>query len=257
MGINFIKDAADILAPQRCMFCFGKTPFLVCSKCVPVPVFMQNSCRCEGCFSVMPLYSEEILCEHCEESPLLFEQMAYLWDYDEKAELIISDAKYVPSPALCEFIGQGLGGLIMHKWPTEEWDVIVPVPPAKEHLIYRGFSHTGVIAKTVSNITCIDISYRALKHEGYSARQVGLTPTERIKNVAKSFTAYKKHVANKRVLLVDDVITTGATATAATKALLKAGAISVTLLAAARSKKWNKSRDLISTFNNESSAELN
>lgn len=205
----------------------------------------------------MPMCSEEILCEHCEKSPLLFEQMAYLWDYDERAELIISDAKYVPSPALCEFVGQGLGRLIMHNWCDEEWDVIVPIPPAKEHLIYRGFSHTGVMARELGRMTCMPVSYRVLNHEGYASRQVGLTPTERIKNVAKSFTAKKKHVANKRVLLVDDVVTTGATATAATKALLMAGATSVTLIAAARSKKWNKSRGLINSFSHDASDNLN
>ena len=85
----------------------------------------------------------------------------------------------------------------------------------------------------MSNETTIPISFRALRHVGTNRAQVGLSHDERLKNVATAFEADPKIVARQKILLIDDVITTGATAKAAYRSLIEAGAelVSVATLA--------------------------
>lgn len=116
-------------------------------------------------------------------------------------------------------------------------DCIVPVPLARTRLLMRRFNQAQILASEVGRLSGKPVLPMALVRVRSTRRQVGLTRLQRQHNVSGAFAVAPSQiaaVANRSVLLIDDVVTTGATVSAATKALLKAGAQRVDVLALAR-----------------------
>lgn len=117
---------------------------------------------------------------------------------------------------------------------ADYWDVIVPVPASSKA---RGYNVPYLLAKPLSYATGLPIQPEALQRIRHEKRQAGLSLGERLANTLHAFTpADGCDVAGKRVLLVDDVITTGSTVAACAEALLSAGAESVYAVALASSQ---------------------
>jgi ComF family protein len=117
-----------------------------------------------------------------------------------------------------------------------EAQVIVPVPLSRVRLLQRHFNQSALLAQAVAHGTPLTYAPLALVRGRKTKQQVGLTRRERQLNVAGAFDvpdAYRSVIANRNVLLIDDVITTGATVGACAKALKKAGARRVDVLALA------------------------
>ncbi|MBT3071627.1 ComF family protein [Rhodomicrobium sp. Az07] len=115
-------------------------------------------------------------------------------------------------------------------------DLIVPVPLHRFRLLQRRFNQSALLAQGLARASGVPVSVMALKRTKRTKAQVGLQHDARRKNVADAFSVSaggRRAVAGKRVLLVDDVITTGATANACAAALLAAGARAVDVLAVA------------------------
>jgi ComF family protein len=115
-------------------------------------------------------------------------------------------------------------------------DLIVPVPLARWRLIARRFNQAAILAHELSRRTGLPVMPNVLKRARATPRQVGLTRDQRRRNVAGAFRVPKSRTARlrgRRVLLIDDVITTGATVEACARALKRAGAASVDVLALA------------------------
>lgn len=114
--------------------------------------------------------------------------------------------------------------------------VIVPVPLSRMRLLQRRFNQSALLAQEVARSSGLPVRTGGLRRIRATERQVGLTREQRRNNVRGAFEVPRRerpHIAGRRVLLIDDVITTGATAEACTRALLKAGASDVDVLAAA------------------------
>lgn len=118
----------------------------------------------------------------------------------------------------------------------EDTDLLVPVPLSRWRLLTRRFNQAQLLAAEIARITPgTKIDPFALERK-WSARQVGLTRRQRQRNAAGVFLVperAKSQIAGKSILLIDDVITTGATASAAARTLKKAGAARVEVLALA------------------------
>ncbi|MEQ1670806.1 MAG: ComF family protein, partial [Hyphomicrobium sp.] len=112
-------------------------------------------------------------------------------------------------------------------------DCIIPVPLAPMRLLSRRFNQAQILAAEVSRLSGKPLLPLALRRTRATAHQIGLTRRERERNVAGAFAVHPNaigRVAGKSVLLIDDVMTTGATVSAATKALKKAAAARVDVL---------------------------
>jgi ComF family protein len=118
-----------------------------------------------------------------------------------------------------------------------EADVIVPVPLHRWRLWWRRFNQAMALARAVSTESGVPCDPFLLARVKRTRRQVGLTKAQRQENLQGAFRVpleAKARLKGKRVLLIDDVLTTGSTANAASRALLRGGAASVDILAFAR-----------------------
>jgi ComF family protein len=118
-----------------------------------------------------------------------------------------------------------------------EADIVVPVPLYRGRLWRRRYNQSVLLARGVGRLAGKPVSVTALQRIRATEQQVGLTADQRDRNVRGAFRVpaeEKIAVAGRRVLLVDDVYTTGATVKAATRALLRAGASAVDVLVFAR-----------------------
>jgi len=116
-------------------------------------------------------------------------------------------------------------------------DLIVPVPLHRTRLWSRRFNQAAVLAKVVSNVSGVALSPLALARVKRTRQQVGLTRPQRADNLQGAFkvpAGAKPQIEGRRIVLIDDVLTTGSTANAAARALLRAGARDVDILTFAR-----------------------
>jgi len=134
-----------------------------------------------------------------------------------------------------------LGGWMAERWPLlapEGWaaDVVVPVPlhPARERR--RGYNQSALLAHELAGRLGLPVTTGVLERARATRPQVGLSPREREANVRDAFACQANSFGGKRVLLIDDVCTTGSTLTAACHALRVAGASSVWAYCLARAK---------------------
>ncbi|MGE0698550.1 MAG: ComF family protein [Hyphomicrobiaceae bacterium] len=136
------------------------------------------------------------------------------------------------------------GRRMMARWLAEagrellaEAELIVPVPLTRRRLVQRQFNQSALLAREVQSLTGVPWSPSALVKTRETPAQVTLSGSARRDNMKGAFTVPPRgraQVSGRRIVLLDDVVTTGATAEAATRALLAAGAARVDILAVAR-----------------------
>ncbi|MCC7251384.1 ComF family protein [Hyphomicrobium sp.] len=132
---------------------------------------------------------------------------------------------------------------LLGKWLVEagremvaETDVVVPVPLARWRLLVRRFNQAAILASEVARLTGLGYEPLLLARTRSTSSQVGLSRGERRRNVAGAFAVpprLEARVRGQRILLIDDVITTGSTVGACARALRRAGAARVDVLALA------------------------
>jgi ComF family protein len=126
-----------------------------------------------------------------------------------------------------------LGKLLAAALPQDrQFDAVIPVPLHWRRRWQRGFNQSELLGKWIARRRGIPL-IKALRRNSATRSQAGLSNSQRRENVAGAFRG-RRRVAGLRILLVDDVMTTGATAGACARALKKAGAKSVSVLSLAR-----------------------
>ena len=109
----------------------------------------------------------------------------------------------------------------------EAADVLIPVPLHRFRLWGRRFNQAGELAKVIAHESAIPVAHEALLRRKATRSQVGLSTGERARNLSGAFRVGPEAVAGRRVVLIDDVMTTGATLNSAARVLRRAGAAEV------------------------------
>jgi len=120
-------------------------------------------------------------------------------------------------------------------FPVSEYDVVMPVPLHIQRLRWRGFNQAQFLARPLARVAEVPLDPFALQRVRSTRPQVELDERERRHNVAGAFRAvHPQRISGRRILLIDDVYTTGATVNECSRVLLQAGAASVDVLVLAR-----------------------
>ena len=155
--------------------------------------------------------------------------------YDETARTMVQAFKYGDRLDLAPAMGRWMA-TAGHELLSEA-DALVPVPLHWRRLWSRRFNQAATLAQTVARISGVPVAHDLVKRVRATRQQVGLTQAERARNVQGAFRLPREarpQVLGKRLLLVDDVLTSGATLDTCARILLRAGAASVDVLAFAR-----------------------
>ena len=160
-----------------------------------------------------------------------------LGEYDGVLRVIILALKYERDMGLAELVLPDLENLL--NTSNFEFDILIPVPLSKNRYKERGYNQTSIWGKLLARIVEKNFLPKALWKKCETASQVSLPAEKRWQNVKNTFSANSKIVKDKNVLLLDDVITTGATLYECTNALLEAGSKNVSALTIARSSSKN------------------
>jgi predicted amidophosphoribosyltransferase len=237
---SFIRALADLVLPPACLACDGiidprDTARLVCRRCrsllraVPHPACT----RCEAPRLVTSRSDEA--CAECRNWPdsLTVARSACL--LLPPADVIVHALKYRGWPALASLIADRMATV---RLPAAVRDaaVCVPVPTTRARLRTRGYNQAFLIAAAFASRTGRS-TCDVLAREGHTGTQTALQPVARRANVAGAFRFVPERagaVRDRAVLLIDDVLTTGATAAACAATLADAGALSIGLITFAR-----------------------
>lgn len=155
--------------------------------------------------------------------------------YGEIARTLVHALKYGDRLDLAPLMGRWMARA--GRDLLRDADALVPVPLHWLRLWARRCNQSALLAKAISTECAVPIADTALKRVKATAQQVGLTQTQRAENVQGAFHVPpdgKAEVAGKRLVLIDDVLTSGATADACARALLRGGARSVDVVVFAR-----------------------
>ena len=145
---------------------------------------------------------------------------------------IIYELKYKNHPEIGNIVGRMLAKEIQPSGFFDGIDGIVPIPLAKKRLRQRGYNQSMEIAQGVSEMTGLPIYMKVVRRNSFKGSQTNKGRWDRQENVEQVFELTDAiAVSNKHLLLIDDVITTGATCIACAKALCQSGNIRISILA--------------------------
>ncbi|MBN8550156.1 MAG: ComF family protein [Deltaproteobacteria bacterium] len=213
------RDAFEILLPRCC---------LVCER----PLVRQSLCG--GCIPQARLHSSDLTAW----SQLPFRAVHSIWEYRGRERRYITAMKYKPSISLARRAGKELARALESINLPKHFDALVAIPSSRKSFRSRLFNQAEVLAQEIAKQQQLPCAPHALRHLGYAAAQASLTPRKRLSNVKQAFAANPKAVQGSRILLIDDVLTTGATVASAAHSLLAAGALSIEVAVVARSEAW-------------------
>lgn len=180
----------------------------------------------------MPIAGGE-LCDHCHQHPPLLGECRALFEFAYPLPQLLHRYKYGPDWRLA----RPLAGLLLQHWPRPpfarpaEW--LIPLPLHASRLLQRGFNQTALLARPLAKEWGLTLADRHLQRVRATATQVGQNRQQRLSNLQGAFRA-SPAVAGRHIVLLDDVMTTGASLHCAAEALLAAGAVQVDALALAR-----------------------
>jgi ComF family protein len=232
---RFAADSRDLLFPPHCPGCGGGLVpdggGALCPDCrrdLPAP----GEPLCPGC-GIATAADAATFCPACRDR-FTMDAVVFAAPYAGTAKELVHRFKYRADFAAGRFLAHLLADRIEEKLPGRV-DLLVPVPLHRWRLSGRGFNQAALLARDIARRLRLPVAVAALRRASNTRTLAGLRPEERLRELRDAITVPRpKPVAGLRILLVDDVLTTGATAESCCRALKDHGAAWVGVAVAAR-----------------------
>jgi len=235
----FWRAVLDFFLPAKCSLCGlssdSSIPDHPCATCLAQVKFFSSP-RCFRCGLGFSSPSDvDHLCAECLSAERHFSRARAVCGYEGIIMEAISRLKYGGLTRLAKPLGNLLAEYQDPDFSLSDNDLIIPVPLHTRRLRERGFNQSLLLARQVSRRRSIPLNFTALHRARQTQPQTQLSGAERRKNVRGAFEVRKTEaVEGKRILLIDDVFTTGATVQECASVLREAGVIEVHVLTLAR-----------------------
>ena len=216
-------DFSAAMAPHFCLRCRGRWTAVASPMCSRCGLVFKSR---EG---------EDHLCGRCLDRPGAFTRARAAGIYDNTLKAAIHALKFKDKVSLANPLGRVLFDTFLQYWTVGEIDVVAPVPLHRQRFRQRGFNQAYLLVRRWALPEETVIIRDLLVRTRATAPQTGLDRQQRRINIRNAFSVNRRcQTAGKRVLLVDDVLTTGATVDACSNALMRDGAERVDVLTLAR-----------------------
>jgi len=223
---------------QPCLLCDepadGIAP--VCSACETELPWLGDHCRT----CALPLPAAGLTCGHCLKQPPAFEHVIAPWTYSFPVDSLITRFKHNAKWPFGRLLAELLAQYLQHRFEDDlqRPDALIPVPLATRRLRQRGFNQAAMLAHWLSDALDIPCDERLLLRTQDTDAQQALNAQARRKNLRNAFSLIPgAAVKGRHLALIDDVLTTGATAQALAWLLIDAGAVRVDVYCLARTPK--------------------
>jgi ComF family protein len=232
---DIVRGLGQIVYPPACLACgagTGDQPISLCDPCrerlIDEP---HETCRrCASTVGPNLLPSDD--CPRCRDKPLAFDRVFRLGPYEGLRREVILKIKRVEHEALAAAAGAAWVESRIHCLRDLGIVAVVPAPLHWRRQWARGYNQAQVLAAAWSAGLRVPLRRRWLRRIRPTLRQTALAPTARFENVHNAFAARRDpRMIGATVLVVDDVVTTGATASEAARALKRAGVANVIVAA--------------------------
>lgn len=222
------RGLLDLLWPGRLSCCLCRLPvpespdpMPVCAGCLEAAGFPAGMPLCPVCSR--PTVFAELLCPDCA-AGVPFAGVAALGLHRPPLARAVSLLKYQGRPQVARPLGRRLADRVRERWPDLPFAAVVPLPLHRRRLLQRGYNQAQEVAEAVAAGIGLPVQAGWLRRVRPTRQQARLSRGERLQNLAGAFRAELPRLARGGILLVDDVLTTGATVCAAAAALREAGA---------------------------------
>ena len=211
-----LDKICGVIAPNTCLSC-GDEGYVLCDSCLETagePI----APRCVGCQKLSDSFKTCVLCKKWLKVDNVYVATSYEGIYERLIRALKYDVKRQAASPVANLMNEAID--------SELDGVLCPVPTAPARIRERGFDHTKLISQYLSKYS--GIHQTQLLGRKTNVRQVGSSKTERIEHMENEFYAKSpESIKGKNIILVDDVITTGASLSGAANKLINAGAKSV------------------------------
>lgn len=233
---RFLTAVTNMVFPPVCLVC--RTPLSshdgLCVSCWSGIDFIRAPI-CDRLGVPMPFDTGGVMVSAAAiADPPDYDRARAVARYDGTMRRLVHDFKFRDRLEVRRLLAQWLAQVASAVGADEQ--MVVPVPLSRRRLLWRRYNQAAVLGQELARINGLRFEPETLVRTRATASQVGLTRAERRKNVRGAFAVppnSKSKIAGRNVLLIDDIITTGATAGAAARALKRAGAARVDVVALA------------------------
>jgi ComF family protein len=231
---SLINPLLDFIYPSQCLVCEISLPTCapLCSGCVES---LKRRCRIH--------HYQGTDFEYLAASFIL-DRVITFWEYSPDLELLIHGVKYRGLKSAGRKLGELVTACLLSESFQSDADCIVPIPLHAGRQRDRGFNQSLIYSEPIAGILQVPVYTKAVRRIRPTETQTRLTAEERQRNVEDAFVVKNPALLEGRsVLLVDDVITSGATMNSCARACLEAGALSVTGMGLARPRLYHPVKD--------------
>jgi ComF family protein len=232
------RQFVDFVYPPTCLACRGAVaaPGALCPSCWAQIRFIERPfCARLGTPFALDLGGDHLIAPEAFADPPAYGRARAVAVFDGPARRLVHRLKYADrldlAPALGAWMARAGDELL------SEADILVPIPLHRRRLIARRFNQSVLLARAVSARCGVPVVVDGLERVKATASQVGLSRTQRSLNLQGAFKVHPGEMGlflGRSIVLIDDVLTSGATLNAASRALLRAGAAQVDALVFAR-----------------------